>query len=106
MASRMLSSDRLPLRKRRVNAACLKAEQGNADGRIMATPPAPRPLQIMQRPPQTHLSIARVICITGDLVVLAMSIVAIILIRSTGTVEFVVGFNVALILVFIAIVEL
>jgi len=65
----------------------------------MAIPPAPRrltiirPLTIIQRPPQTHLRIARVICITGELVVLAMSIVAIILIRSTGTVEFVVGFN-------------
>jgi hypothetical protein len=33
------------------------------------------------------------ICITGELVALAVSIVAIILIRSTGIVEFVVGFN-------------
>jgi hypothetical protein len=89
-----------------VKGACLKAEQGNADGRIMAIPPAPRPLTIIPRPPQTRLRIARVICITGELVVLAMSIVAIILIRSTGIVEFVVGFNLALILVFIAIVEL
>lgn len=65
----------------------------------MATPRAPRPLTIisplaiMQRPPQTHLRIARVICIIGELVVLAMSIMAIVLIRSTGIVEFVVGFN-------------
>ena len=65
----------------------------------MAIPPAPRrltiirPLTIIRRPPQTHLRIARTICITGELVVLAMSIVAIILIRSTGTVEFVCGFN-------------
>jgi hypothetical protein len=65
----------------------------------MATPPAPRPLTIIrplaiiQRPPQTHLKIARVVCIVGELVVLAMSIMAMILIRSTGIVEFLVGFN-------------
>jgi hypothetical protein len=65
----------------------------------MATPPAPRPLNIirplpiMRRPPQTHLRIARLICIIGELIVLAMSIVAIILIRSTGIVGFAVGFN-------------
>lgn len=72
----------------------------------MAIQPAPPPLTIIRRPPQTDLRIARVVCITGELVVLAMSIVAIILIPSTGTVEFVVGFNLALVLVFIAIVKL